>query len=54
MVIRGGFRQTAEFSENHRYAFAAEARLNKYLRIQAYLKENTTLHNYKDQLVNAV
>jgi hypothetical protein len=25
-----------------------------YLRIQSYLKDNTTLHHYEDQLVNAV
>jgi hypothetical protein len=34
------------------FGFKAEARLNK--RFSPYREENTTLHYYKDQLVNAV
>jgi hypothetical protein len=34
--------------------FEAEARLNNIWELSPYLKENTTLHHYKDQLVNAV
>jgi hypothetical protein len=34
--------------------FEAETRLNKISVFSPYLKENTTLHHYKDQLVNAV
>jgi hypothetical protein len=34
--------------------FKAEARLNIIEEFSPYLKENTTLHHYKDQLVNAV
>jgi hypothetical protein len=34
--------------------FETEARLNNILEFSAYRKENTTLHHYKDQLVNAV
>jgi hypothetical protein len=36
------------------YPFAAEARPNYIYESNPYLKENTTLHQYKDQLVNAV
>jgi hypothetical protein len=32
----------------------AEARLNNIKEFSPYRKENTTLHHYKDQLVNAV
>jgi hypothetical protein len=35
-------------------SFEAEARLNNIYEFSPYLKENTTLHHYKDQLVNAV
>jgi hypothetical protein len=31
-----------------------EDRLNNIYEFSPYLKENTTLHHYKDQLVNAV
>jgi hypothetical protein len=31
-----------------------EARLNNICEFSPYLKENATLHHYKDQLVNAV
>jgi hypothetical protein len=34
--------------------FEAEACLNVIQEFSPYLKENTTLHHYKDQLVNAV
>jgi hypothetical protein len=34
--------------------FEDEARLNVIEEFSPYLKENTTLHHYKDQLVNAV
>jgi hypothetical protein len=34
--------------------FEAEARLNVIYEFSPYLKENTILHHYKDQLVNAV
>jgi hypothetical protein len=34
--------------------FEDEARLNVISESSPYLKENTTLHHYKDQLVNAV
>jgi hypothetical protein len=34
--------------------FEAEARLNNIWEFSPYLKENTTLRHYKDQLVNAV
>jgi hypothetical protein len=34
--------------------FKAEARLNNIYEFSPYRKENTTLHHYKDQLVNAV
>jgi hypothetical protein len=34
--------------------FEAEAHVNIILEISLYLKENTALHHYKDQLVNAV
>jgi hypothetical protein len=34
--------------------FEAEARLNIFYQFSPYRKENTTLHHYKDQLVNAV
>jgi hypothetical protein len=34
--------------------FEAEVRLNAISEFSPYLKENTTLHRYKDQLVNAV
>jgi hypothetical protein len=34
--------------------FEAEACLNVIYEFSPYLKENTTLHHYKDQLVNAV
>jgi hypothetical protein len=37
-----------------RRTFKAEARLNNIYEFSPYLKENTTLHHYKDQLVNAV
>jgi hypothetical protein len=37
-----------------RRTFKAEARLNNIYEFRPYLKENTTLHHYKDQLVNAV
>jgi hypothetical protein len=36
------------------YPFEAEARLNNIYEFSPYRKENTTLHHYKDQLVNAV
>jgi hypothetical protein len=36
------------------YTFEAEARLKNTLEFSPYLKENTTLHHCKDQLVNAV
>jgi hypothetical protein len=36
------------------YPFESEARLNNIYEFSLYLKENTTLHHYKDQLVNAV
>jgi hypothetical protein len=32
----------------------AKVQLNVILEFSPYLKENTTLHHYKDQLVNAV
>jgi hypothetical protein len=32
----------------------AEARLNKMQTFSSYRKENTTLHHYEHQLVNAV
>jgi hypothetical protein len=35
-------------------AFEAEARLNNIEESSPYLKENTAVHHYKDQLVNAV
>jgi hypothetical protein len=35
-------------------ATEGEARLNSILEFSPYLKENTTLNYYKDQLVNAV
>jgi hypothetical protein len=35
-------------------AFKAEAHLNNIKEFTPYLKENATLHNYKNQLVNAV
>jgi hypothetical protein len=35
-------------------AFDAEARLNNIWEFSSYRKENTTLHRYKDQLLNAV
>jgi hypothetical protein len=38
---------------NH-FRFEAEARPNNSYDFSPYLKENTTLHHYKDQLVNAV
>jgi hypothetical protein len=34
--------------------FEAEARQNNIYEFSPYRKENTTLHHYKDQLVNAV
>jgi hypothetical protein len=34
--------------------FEADARLGSTYGFSPYLKENTTLHLYKDQLVNAV
>jgi hypothetical protein len=34
--------------------FEGEARLNNIYESSPYRKENTTLHHYKDQLVNAV
>jgi hypothetical protein len=34
--------------------FEAEADLNNIQKLSPYRKENTTLHHYKDQLVNAV
>jgi hypothetical protein len=34
--------------------FKAEARLNNIQEFSPYLKENTTLHHYKDRLVNGV
>jgi hypothetical protein len=34
--------------------FEAEARLNNIQEFSPYRKENTTLHRYRDQLVNAV
>jgi hypothetical protein len=34
--------------------FETECRLNIIWEFSPYLKENTTLHHYKDQLVNAV
>jgi hypothetical protein len=34
--------------------FEAEARPNNIQESSPYLKENTTLHHYKDQLVNAI
>jgi hypothetical protein len=36
------------------YPFEDEACLNVIYEFSPYLKENTTLHHYKDQLVNAV
>jgi hypothetical protein len=36
------------------YPFEAEARLNNICKFSPNRKENTTLHHYKDQLVNAV
>jgi hypothetical protein len=33
---------------------AVKARLNNIYEFSPYLKENTTLHHYKNQLVNAV
>jgi hypothetical protein len=36
------------------FFFEAEARLNNTYEFSPYRKENTTLHHYKDQLVNAV
>jgi hypothetical protein len=34
--------------------YETEARLNNIYDFSPYRKENTTLHHYKDQLVNAV
>jgi hypothetical protein len=34
--------------------FEPEARVNSIHELSPYLKENTTLHHYKDQLVKAV
>jgi hypothetical protein len=36
------------------YLFKAHARLDDIYESSLYLKENTTLHHYKDQLGNAV
>jgi hypothetical protein len=36
------------------FHFEAEARLDDIYEFSPYLKENATLHRYKDQLVNAV
>jgi hypothetical protein len=46
----------AVYSKNHAkpLTFEAEARLNNIQESSPYLKENTTLHHYKDQLVNTV
>jgi hypothetical protein len=34
--------------------FEAEARLNNIEEFSPYCKENTTLHHFKDQLINVV
>jgi hypothetical protein len=36
------------------WPFEAEAYLNNIYEFSPYLQENTTLHHYKDQFVNAV
>jgi hypothetical protein len=36
------------------YRFEADARLNNIYESSSYLKENTKLHHYTDQMVNAV
>jgi hypothetical protein len=36
------------------YLFKAEARLNNTEEFSPYVKENTILHHYKDQLDNGV
>jgi hypothetical protein len=41
-------------SHEHIYPFEAEASLNTIKEFSPYLKENTTLHHYKHQFVNAV
>jgi hypothetical protein len=44
----------AGYCEHGNYPYEAQACLNIILEISPYLKENTTLHHYKDQLVNDV
>jgi hypothetical protein len=54
MKSKSGAAKLLYFIRAAYYAFETEARQNITHKFSPYLKESTTLHHYKDQLVNAV